>query len=372
MIKLKYSILKSEKSLELGELLSECFENFDLDEKIVRMSIFFHADTNQDYVANKNKLQIKVEELLGSKIPNINYISQKPLGANLYVEIASLDDNTVQYQLGKSGKNSYVNLVSGDYKEVHISGICSDVENSIYKQSDHVFEQLTNILNKESVEKNAIVRQWNYIEQITDFEDGYQHYQQFNDSRTKFYQTAKWVKGYPAATGIGMNRGGVIVECVVTNCLRGIYPIGNPEQIDAHVYSKEVLFGHEQEEKNLKTTPKFERAKLSVTEQGESLFISGTAAIKGETSLAIGEASQQTELTLENIDHLVSYVKDGGYGVNQLDLTTPKFLRAYVKNPVDMEKVKKVCSEIHPKVDCIYLHSDVCRDELLVEIEGVF
>ncbi|GAB1450806.1 hypothetical protein MASR2M47_08620 [Draconibacterium sp.] len=67
--------------------------------------------------------------------------------------------------------------------------------------------------------------------------------------------------GYPAATGIGMNCGGIIIEflAVQSDDLKS-FPINNPSQIAAHTYSKNVLAG---EECMLKTTPKFERAAIS-------------------------------------------------------------------------------------------------------------
>ena len=48
-----------------------------------------------------------------------------------------------------------------------------------------------------------IVRQWNYLERITDITHGNQCYQDFNDVRTLFYASSAWESGYPAATGIG-------------------------------------------------------------------------------------------------------------------------------------------------------------------------
>ena len=47
-----------------------------------------------------------------------------------------------------------------------------------------------------------------------------------------------------------------------------------------------------------------------------------------------------------------------------------KYFRAYVKNYKDIEIVKKLCKEAFPNTDGIYVVADICRDELLTEIEG--
>ena len=75
---------------------------------------------------------------------------------------------------------------------------------SIREQSDDVFAHINRVLQKEQMPVSAIVRQWNDIEKITEYDvSGHQHYQDFNDARSLFYEHVEWKTGYPAATGIG-------------------------------------------------------------------------------------------------------------------------------------------------------------------------
>jgi hypothetical protein len=70
---------------------------------------------------------------------------------------------------------------------------------------------------------------------------------------------------------------------------------------------------------------------------------------------------------MENIDHLIA-------PVNTLLSTTPceyKLLRIYVKNPSQMEEVRTYMKANYPDIKKIYVCADICRDELLVEIEGI-
>jgi hypothetical protein len=130
--------------------------------------------------------------------------------------------------------------------------------------------------------------------------------------------------------------------------------VSNPRQVDAHAYSEGVLVGEIPE----KTSPKFERAKRVVRDGVETVFVSGTASIIGEESVALGDVAAQTKTTLDNIATLTP---DGALS----------WLRAYVKRAGDIPVVREVCEATLPGTPALYVHSDVCRAELLVEIEGV-
>lgn len=86
-----------------------------------------------------------------------------------------------------------------------------------------------------------IVRQWNYLERITDITHGNQCYQDFNDVRTLFYASSAWESGYPAATGIGTQYGGILIDFNAVSGEVDIVPLDNDWQRAAHVYSDEVL-----------------------------------------------------------------------------------------------------------------------------------
>ena len=100
---------------------------------------------------------------------------------------------------------------------------------------------------------------------------------------------------------------------------------------------------------------------------GKTIFISGTAAIKGEQSIATKNAVEQTAETMEIMDKLVSKknipTENNGACYD--------LLRVYVKRKEDIGVVKNYMDTHYPAVQKHYLVADVCRPELLVEIEGV-
>ncbi len=122
-----------------------------------------------------------------------------------------------------------------------------------------------------------------------------------------------------------------------------------------------------------KCTPKFERAKLVTIGSRNYIYVSGTASILGEKTVHEGDVEKQTLTTIENIKRLFSKENQDKLGLD-FDVEKIQFshLRVYVKYKKDIPAVQKVCdAELNCK-SSLFLESDVCRENLLVEIEGVF
>ncbi len=333
--------------------IDELLKQISTIENVVRVVFFAEIANNEVY---SQRLAI-CKEKIGEKFL-FCIIAQKPLSAGVSVDCEVAFLKTHQFDSLQQRKVENVNyfVAKKDGQKSVFSTINSEnLSLSVQEQSDNVFGRLLKILEQESIPIDSIVRQWNYIERITDVDAGGQRYQQFNDARSSFYAKADWFQGYPAATGIGVGSGGVIVE---VNAVQGaeLKPIDNALQVPAHKYSDAVLrSGNEKKA----TSPKFERAKL---QDNKWLYISGTAAIRGELNVD-KSASEQTQVTLENINDLL---KTSGMTTENLVA-----LRVYVKRSSDFYEVKQVVETLLPNTMAIYVQSDVCRPELLVEIEGI-
>lgn len=265
--------------------------------------------------------------------------------------------------------NNYIVLDNGICRELISGGILPpDISAPHSAQSNAVFGQIEEIFRLENFPLNSIIRQWNYIENISLINGGHQNYQVFNDSRSHFYGKADWTKGYPAATGIGTQSGGVMVEVIAISG-KGLInnALDNPLQIAAHKYSQGVLLGAVDPCTQQRTTPKFERGRVIGTSGRQTIYISGTAAIRGETSLIADDVTEQTRITMENIDHLIAPVNSPESGIS----SEYKLLRIYVKNPSQMEEVRTYMKANYPDIKKIYICADICREELLLEIEGI-
>lgn len=341
----------------------------------VRMVFFGAPADNSEYIAQFDYLRKTVKKYFGDKQPIVSYVAQPVDTGGMAMEIHELvltGQDMVTYQ--KCADIPYIVVERKGCKRLFLGGVTGDVlHQNIREQSDDVFSRIRQVLDTEQIPVSSIVRQWNYIEKITDYDNvGHQHYQDFNDARSLFYTNVEWETGYPAATGIGTQCGGIMVDMDVLLCkdetilLTGV---DNPLQVAAHAYSQQVLLG--ETILQAKTTPKFERAKAIWKEDHGFIYISGTAAIRGEQSLEGVGIEEQTLITLENIDYLVSNENLQRAGIPVTKKGELTNFRVYVKYWKDLDKVRRILEAKYPKLPVIYTLTDVCRSELLIEIEGV-
>ena len=351
------------------KIYNSCADSFDraLDDLLVQICttgqtvvriIFFGSSTdNEEYALQRSTIETRLKEHF-SKTPMVAYIAQAPLSATLVAEVTYVGtEEKIEYF------DDYILL---DDCQILSGAIYSDYMHGIAQQSEAIFKRIQTILNRHNIPIDNIVRQWNYIERITHIGDEGQHYQLFNDARSHFYNQCKWANGYPAATGIGTQYGGVVVLFDALRHTDNSIAIDNPLQISAHTYSEQVLINTTQAKK---TTPKFERARY-IAEKTPTIYISGTAAIRGEESCR-EDVVRQTALTMENIDHLISLNNQIASGVKHPGDMKYVLLRAYIKDRDHFSQVQSWMQIHYPTLETIYLLADICREELLIEIEGI-
>jgi len=100
------------------------------------------------------------------------------------------------------------------------------------------------------------------------------------------------------------------------------------------------------------------------------LFISGTASIVGHETIHRGDVVAQTRETMINIGALLDeanrVVGAARYSLEGLRL------KVYVRNPSDLAAIEATLSQLLiSAADIVYLQADVCREDLLVEIEAI-
>ena len=103
------------------------------------------------------------------------------------------------------------------------------------------------------------------------------------------------------------------------------------------------------------------------------IFVSGTASIIDSESQHIEDPVKQTEQTLDNIAALIDGQNLDKHGIPGFScgLGNLECVRVYVKRPSEYKAIQQVCERRLPKVPILYTIADVCRPELLVEIEGI-
>lgn len=325
----------------------------------LRLTFFGRPSSNKMYMERWQLLRQKVAARFGKSIPALSYIAQPPLDAPLLLELygCRLREGD-QLTYGETAETPYVLLRTDVGRFLFTGGFRGDtLDLSIEQQTEQAFLHLEETLRETGFPLNSILRQWNYIEGITVFAGTDQHYQAFNNVRSAHYAQTEWPTGYPAATGIGTHLGGVSIAvdaALLTASDAYTLPIDNRLQVAAHAYSGEVLEVANQ----CKTTPKFERAKCLTCGKERLIYVSGTAAIRGEESLRQVGLARQLAVTMENIQELIG--------------SAPLvYLRVYLKHPADYAEAVRLLADYALGIPITFMWADVCREELLIEIEGL-
>ncbi len=375
------------KGSEFHEQLDECIEELknymknSQEYKIIHQLFFIKTKSNNEYVRLRDEIYNSLKAIY-KHIPSSSVIAQLPdNGFMITVELLVLmnitEDTTINYRNNKG--IFYTTINTKDYTQLFAGDISVEkLEQGYSVQADGAYRLMKQILASESMTFSNVIRQWNYIEGIlninTETGKQYQNYQILNDVRAVYYSKERFEHGYPASTGIGMNAGGIILEFIAIKPNNGvnIVPLKNPVQTDAYDYSQGVLVGNSLMQENKKSSPKFERAKYISINEKKTIYVSGTASIRDEKTIGINDVRKQTEVTIENIANLVSKTNLNNAGIsNNYKKISFSFIRVYVKNISEINAVKEICNAYYRNVPINYLVADICRDNLLVEIEGI-
>ena len=161
------------------------------------------------------------------------------------------------------------------------------------------------------------------------------------------------------ASAVGIKGSDLSIHCLALE--EPGTPVENPRQIPAWQYS--ARYGP--------LPPCFSRATIVDLAGRRTLLIGGTASVVGEDSRHAGQFDAQVEETLLNLEALIR-AADG----NDRDAGAPLHrlvdLRVYVTSAAHAERVRELLVNRCPRARTIAVAlAQVCRRELLVEIEGV-
>jgi chorismate lyase / 3-hydroxybenzoate synthase len=210
----------------------------------------------------------------------------------------------------------------------------------------------------------ALLRIWNFFDRLLGpaKEPTLDRYQAFCAGRQQALEALE-IDGsaLPAATAIGTTAPGFLVYLLATR-EPGVQ-IENPRQVSAYHYPPD--YGPK--------SPTFSRATLKHWPSGPQLYISGTASIVGHASLHGGDVEAQADEVINNLEALIHSGREA-HGLDRLNGPADlSLLKVYVRHARDLERVReriRMRIGVHPNT--LFLRGDICRDELLVEIEGLY
>lgn len=207
-----------------------------------------------------------------------------------------------------------------------------------------------------------LYRVWNYVPGINAVNNGLENYRLFCRGRGVAFEDQFGI-GYqrqlPAASAVGVKRGPLAIAFLAGDATPRHFE--NPQQVPAFEYPAD--YGPR--------PPSFSRATLVDGAAGRQLFVSGTAAIRGHASIAIGDLAGQLACTRENL-HVIAATAGAGADFGAIE-GWRRMIKVYVRHARDFSAVQRDLEQHLLRADDVvtYLQADLCRADLLVEIEAV-
>jgi enamine deaminase RidA (YjgF/YER057c/UK114 family) len=318
-----------------------------------------------------------MREFYGADLPATTYIPQHPCcGKLLSIEALGVGQRRGEVEIERHDDRLVVTR-HNNIAWVHCGHVVPDNGAvGVHQRSLSAFQEMCRRLGSVGIRFNQVIRTWLYLGDIVGPEGPSQRYKELNRARTDFFHNIRFAPAripagmnsaiYPASTGIGADDRDVVMSCIAFATDRDdilAVALENPRQTSAYDYAAEYS----------PKSPKFSRAMALSCGSYATIFISGTASITDSESRYPDDAEAQTHQTLDNIAALISESNLAVHGIPGLGATLEDLagIRVYIKRQEDYLKVREVCQSRLGELPAIYAVADVCRPELLVEIEGI-
>jgi chorismate lyase/3-hydroxybenzoate synthase len=204
------------------------------------------------------------------------------------------------------------------------------------------------------------LRIWNFLPAINGHSEGGERYWHFNGARQDvFLGFNRCISGnVPAASAVGAaSTTPLTIYCIAS--ASAPISLENPRQQAAWAYPPQ--YGPK--------SPTFARACIE-GDNAHTLFISGTSSIIGHQTAHAGNECEQTHETLRNIRAMIAAANER-IGIQRFSLTDLHY-KVYVRHPAHLTNIEReLRREIGAQPAVMYVQADICRRELMVEIEAV-
>ncbi|NEP07979.1 MAG: hypothetical protein F6K25_27920 [Okeania sp. SIO2G4] len=276
---------------------------------------------------------------------------------NLYLKIPILEGYSIIHyssELGKNYTEQDFNLLQTNSQLMGVSTVPIT-----YPLEDIAYKTYLSLL--ELTQDWNLCRIGNYVPYINDESKGLENYKSFCKGRSlafeSFYGTNFCVK-LPAATGIGIADDTYAIYFIAVK--ENISNVENPEQVSAYKYPPQYR----------PRSPSFARGTVIKSNGKRIGYLSGTASIKGHKSVGKGNIEKQFEVTLDNMKLVFERM---GFNPGLPDpMLYDRSFTIYIRHPSDLPVVQQMVKKNFAAADrLIYLHSDICRSELDIEIEAI-
>ncbi|MBZ0102764.1 MAG: hypothetical protein K8I65_11445 [Thermoanaerobaculia bacterium] len=208
-----------------------------------------------------------------------------------------------------------------------------------------------------------LLRVWNYLPGINERQAGGERYRLFNRGRAEAFAARggdEAAAGFPASSAVGAPGDRLYTVFLATGAaLPAPHHLENPRQVPAWRYPRR--YGP--------VPPSFSRATL-----GDGLLLlSGTASVVGHATWHPGALAGQLAETQRNIERVLAEARQTPRGEGApVGLAGFDLVKIYLRSGADLAAARAALDPwLSPATPAIFLEADICRADLLVEIEGV-
>jgi enamine deaminase RidA (YjgF/YER057c/UK114 family) len=350
-----------------------------VDEEGTRASIVHQAVfvADEAYIEPCRRL---IHNFYGDDLPATTYVRQRPCqGKMLAIEAMGVGQGEKEVRIDRISEQ-LVRVSHNDISWVHCAQVVPQIHTAgVHARSLNALAAMRSLLDQAGVRVDQIIRTWLYLGDIVGMEGAVQRYQELNRARTDSFEGTDFLAdrlpraaqsaelhAYPASTGIGTEGNDIMMSCIALATDRKdilAVPLENPRQTAAYDYAASYS----------PKSPKFARAMALSCGSHATIFISGTASITHSETRHVGNPAAQTHETLDNIEALIGEGNLARHGLPGLgsSIANLGLVRVYVKRQEDYCRIRAACRERLGEVPTVYAIADVCRPELLVEIEGI-
>jgi chorismate lyase / 3-hydroxybenzoate synthase len=203
-----------------------------------------------------------------------------------------------------------------------------------------------------------LLRMWNYFDAITAGEGDAERYRQFCVGRVAGLRD--YAHPFPAGTAIGRRDGRRTLQVYWLAARDPGQPLENPRQVPAWDYPRQ--YGPR--------PPSFARAMLGPAELRLPLMLSGTAAVVGHASHHPDDIAAQLQESFRNFDALLTRARGQAPALPER-FGGDSLLKVYLRHAHDTASVEaQLDNQLDAAVPRLLLQAEVCRRELLIEIDG--
>ncbi len=237
----------------------------------------------------------------------------------------------------------------GAFRHCLLGGLGPDqISSPRADQTRQTLDHLAEALAQGGFTFAEVIRTWFFLDQMLDW------YDEFNQARTRVYSGIQFRTGsLPASTGIGGRNPAAAALVAGAWAVRPLNGAARAEEIASPLQCPAPAYGSS-----------FSRAMEMSSPVGRRLFISGTASIARDgRTLWREDARKQVAQTMQVVEAIL---QSRGFSLPDLTRAT-----AYFKHRADVRAFTDWCAaDGRFCLPVVFANCDVCRDELLFELEA--